>query len=71
MIVWLTEYAGVSGREEGRVLSLPIGLRRQRRLVVVRHAGAVGRLVEGGLKLADRPMVLLRFTLPSNEHWEV
>lgn len=26
--------------------------------------------MEDGLELADRPMILLRFTLPSNEHWK-
>jgi len=37
---------------------------------VVRHAYAVGGLVEGGLELAaDRPRALLRRVLPGNEHW--
>lgn len=48
---------------------MPVPIRLCRQLTVIaRHAWARG-LVEDGLKFA-RPRVLLRFTLPSYEHWE-
>ena len=48
---------------------MPVPVRLCRQLTVIaRHAWARG-LVEDGLEFAG-PGILLRFTLPSYEHWE-
>lgn len=58
-------------RKKGVLLALPVGLRRQRRVVVMRHAwtGCGWFVIEGSVVFA-RPVILFRVALPGNEHWE-
>lgn len=70
MLIGLRVNRGGSGWEVGVLLTLPVGLRRQRRVVLLRHAGTGRRFVKVGFEFTLGPGILLRVVLPGNEHWE-